>query len=270
MVSSVMGKIFERLIENEFADNPMLCDIEGTFSKVAGKMRSQGFLYIPCRDDVENCGAYKLATERYLIKYFYNGGPLIKRDGRFLLRMPSMDADEVFHFHAFPTKNQEDAIHWLYGDKKSPATFAYYLVRTVGSLRYKETEEGELELYFDDGEESRMKWAKAQVMRAYLRDFRDPLSLPEDGVLWQEMFRQSIKTKFGYNMALTYGLRKLRRKYEVRMYATDSGVRLRGGKEGTAKWLDSVLDDCKAREWFRATMKGLVKSIDARRTQEAA
>ena len=265
----------------------------------AERFHQGGFMVFWTDEDIYKCGAFKLATERYLIKNFYKVKDFLMfmEDGMMFLRMSARDADELYHFTARrktpPTHKQLS--DWFYGpDVCAKPTFAYFLLRTVGSLRYNKEADGRLKLRYEDGEKARREWMIEQVMWAYMHDFTDPLGLPEDGSLWRKLFRRAAQFPTESEKTLVYliyTLRRLRRRYGARLYATATTLRMRvpskerpvifhetdsDGKkhhyyrmengfenEEATMILLRALELCGAREWFQATMKEMVSGIDA-------
>ncbi len=271
MKNSIMGAIFKRLIKNEAIDKPI-----EVFYDEDCKRRSQGcYMFFWTDEDIYRCGAYKLATERYLLKgFFYNKDYLMMDDGRFLLRMPANDVDELYHFTARRKKKltPKELADQFFGAEPAEAkvyarpTFAYFLMRTVGSLRYNKDADGKLKLYFDDSAESRAAWLREQAVITYEEDFSDPLELPEDGALWSELYQRAASEEWAstaQEVTLIYGLRWLRRYYGARLYMLAGEMRWCSCYRPAEKFLDALLDATSAREWFQATMKEMVSGIDA-------
>ena len=243
MMDAITRKVLERLCENTYLDEPMQYYLERDGQDGRKEMYEMGCLHIPlfCESNRDNDGAYKLMTERYLLKYLCAGNGFERSEGRLYLNpYPAADADDLLYtFVVLKDRlRPENKRPWPYIRAER------FLVRTVGSVR--ESDDGEL--YYDDSPDSRFDWVLEQAYRAYVADFSDPLDLPDDGYLWRALFERAVQS--ANPVMWTFWLRHLRGVYKLRIVLTLKGMSMRGDKEGRAKFKEVLERAADFREWL--------------------
>ena len=192
---------------------------------------------------------FQCLTMLYMIKYFGDGGDVYRCEDRYVMDMSATEGDELYYVTAslrdkMPVK-----------DKQMLFTPMRWLARTLGSIR-----EGADGPYFDDSYESRMEWVAMQVQYAYGWGFDDPLHRAEDGVIWIYLFEQAFDLKDEHWLNLTYGLRMLRRRYEMKFVATDGGLVMRG-KAGGAMRYRKLMELTGRGEWMKEKVAAIRRQM---------
>ena len=272
-------KAFERLLDNGYIDYP------GKYESDEEDTRKEyGFCYMPIMDypSKDNDGAYKMMTERYLLKYFASGNRLKQVADIYVLKpYPAVDADALVQSYLV----DKDKLR-SFGERPwDEIGHERWLVRTVGSIRVRE----DGEMYYDDSRESREDWVYEQATTAYEDDSTDPLGQPEDGWMWTALFARAIRADMPDPMTLTYSLRRLRGHYKLRIVATADGLGKNGGglkyqklmeATGRGSWMKSQVEEIRRRRdeargvgataWAEENVAGIERPIAAAfRTSDA-